>query len=86
MKCTCLNVFTFSIRILPHHQDTGGFFVAALEKTDLLPWESSKNLSSNDSEKPRHIEPVRKKRKIFGYKEDPYIFFEENEEVWKDIK
>ncbi|KAF7990485.1 hypothetical protein HCN44_000290 [Aphidius gifuensis] len=29
------------IRILPNHQDTGGFFVAILEKIKLLPWESS---------------------------------------------
>ncbi|CAH1268835.1 NSUN2 [Branchiostoma lanceolatum] len=26
------------IRILPHHQDTGGFFVAVLRKTKALPW------------------------------------------------
>lgn len=26
-----------SMRILPHHQDTGGFFVAALEKTAPMP-------------------------------------------------
>lgn len=28
------------MRILPHHQDTGGFFVAVLEKIASLPWES----------------------------------------------
>ncbi|XP_011170203.2 tRNA (cytosine(34)-C(5))-methyltransferase [Solenopsis invicta] len=28
------------MRILPHHQDTGGFFVAVLEKVKPLPWES----------------------------------------------
>lgn len=33
------------MRILPHHQDTGGFFVAVLEKVKLLPWESCKNNS-----------------------------------------
>ncbi|XP_071567264.1 tRNA (cytosine(34)-C(5))-methyltransferase isoform X2 [Temnothorax nylanderi] len=27
------------MRILPHHQDTGGFFVAVLEKVKSLPWE-----------------------------------------------
>jgi len=30
------------LRILPHQQDTGGFFVAALKKTRLCPWESPK--------------------------------------------
>lgn len=30
------------IRILPHHQDTGGFFVAVLrKKVDTLPWENN---------------------------------------------
>jgi len=27
------------MRILPHHQDTGGFFVAVLEKSKILPWQ-----------------------------------------------
>ena len=27
------------MRILPHLQDTGGFFVAVFEKTDWLPWQ-----------------------------------------------
>ena len=27
------------MRILPHHQDTGGFFVAVLQKTQQLPWQ-----------------------------------------------
>lgn len=26
------------VRILPHHQDTGGFFIAAMTKTQHLPW------------------------------------------------
>ncbi|XP_076297138.1 tRNA (cytosine(34)-C(5))-methyltransferase Nsun2 isoform X2 [Lasioglossum baleicum] len=37
------------MRILPHHQDTGGFFVAVLEKVKTLPWESSDN-NSDDNE------------------------------------
>ncbi|XP_076672573.1 tRNA (cytosine(34)-C(5))-methyltransferase Nsun2 isoform X1 [Andrena cerasifolii] len=31
--------FERCMRILPHHQDTGGFFVAILEKVKQLPWE-----------------------------------------------
>ena len=31
-----------SMRVLPHHQDTGGFFIAVLEKKSLLPWEDPK--------------------------------------------
>lgn len=37
----CFVLLIFSIRILPHHQDTGGFFVAVLEKKSKLPWEKS---------------------------------------------
>ena len=33
------------MRILPHHQDTGGFFVAVLEKIDHLPWERTSQMS-----------------------------------------
>ena len=33
------------MRILPHHQDTGGFFVAVLEKIDQLPWERASQMS-----------------------------------------
>ena len=29
-----------SIRVLPHHQDTGGFFIAVMEKLSWLPWQS----------------------------------------------
>ena len=29
-----------SIRLLPHHNDCGGFFVAIIKKTRLLPWEN----------------------------------------------
>ncbi|XP_020284841.1 tRNA (cytosine(34)-C(5))-methyltransferase isoform X2 [Pseudomyrmex gracilis] len=37
------------MRILPHHQDTGGFFVAVLEKVASLPWESeSGTLNKNE--------------------------------------
>ena len=31
----------FCMRLLPHHADTGGFFVAVLEKIETLPWQKS---------------------------------------------
>ncbi|KAK9305159.1 hypothetical protein QLX08_003816 [Tetragonisca angustula] len=37
--------FEKCMRILPHHQDTGGFFVAVLEKVDHLPWERTSQMS-----------------------------------------
>ena len=30
----------YCMRLLPHHADTGGFFVAVLEKTAKLPWQA----------------------------------------------
>lgn len=30
--------------------------------------------------------PARKKRKIRGFKEDPYLFFDSKEELWPPIK
>lgn len=31
-------IYCFSLRILPHHQNTGGFFVAVLVKKAPMPW------------------------------------------------
>ena len=31
-------LFFLSIRLYPHHQDTGGFFIAVLQKKSTLPW------------------------------------------------
>ena len=37
-----------SIRLLPHHQDTGGFFVAVITKVKPLPWtKQGKEMSRN---------------------------------------
>jgi hypothetical protein len=30
------------MRVLPHQQDTGGFFIAVLEKKSTLPWQQKK--------------------------------------------
>ncbi|XP_011267357.1 tRNA (cytosine(34)-C(5))-methyltransferase [Camponotus floridanus] len=116
------------MRILPHHQDTGGFFVAVLEKVKSLPWENEvdiksdikpeyilnqnvQNLSDNankdelipkeetsrnelsengkrileEEKKSRDLQ--RKRRRIVGYREDPFVFFkDETEDVWQSIK
>lgn len=107
------------MRILPHHQDTGGFFVAVLEKVKSLPWESetcilSKNIQDvdNNENKNKHIleeasqdiklsesgkrtleeekksrESQKKRKRIVGYREDPFVFFkDETEDVWQSIK
>uniref|UniRef100_A0A1B6DIS1 tRNA (cytosine(34)-C(5))-methyltransferase n=2 Tax=Clastoptera arizonana TaxID=38151 RepID=A0A1B6DIS1_9HEMI len=85
------------IRILPHHQDTGGFFVAVLEKIAPLPWESSKTTKEvikcddevETSAEVKYIPnsgPERKRRKIQGYREDPFVFFADDEPVWPSIR
>ncbi|XP_050461862.1 tRNA (cytosine(34)-C(5))-methyltransferase isoform X3 [Cataglyphis hispanica] len=107
------------MRILPHHQDTGGFFVAVLEKVKSLPWESEactlnqnvSNLSDNENkdglipkeetsqdklstsgkrileEEKKSRDLQRKRRRIVGYREDPFVFFkDETEDVWQSIK
>ncbi|CAD7086913.1 unnamed protein product [Hermetia illucens] len=89
------------IRVLPHLQNTGAFFVAVLKKNKLLPWEKEevepepetvadgeekKDDTPSTDEKSVPWGPQRKKRRIQGYKEDPYVFFKDNEDVWDSIK
>uniref|UniRef100_A0A1L8DS14 tRNA (cytosine(34)-C(5))-methyltransferase n=1 Tax=Nyssomyia neivai TaxID=330878 RepID=A0A1L8DS14_9DIPT len=66
------------MRILPHHQDTGGFFVAVLMKKKLVPWQAEVR------ETPK--QPERKKRRLGGYKEEPFVFFKGDEDVFESIK
>lgn len=95
------------MRILPHFQNTGGFFVAILTKKCNLPWERRRQKKqSKDTETKTKTEtdlaadtatatdvgdvtnepPKQKKRRIFGYKEDPFVFFEKDEPIWQGIK
>lgn len=108
------------MRILPHHQDTGGFFVAVLEKVKSLPWENETcvlNQSAQDTdgnknkdkrvleeevsqetelsesgkrileEEKKSREPQKKRRRMVGYREDPFVFFkDQTEDVWQSIK
>ena len=85
-------------RVLPHQQNTGGFFVALLEKSALCPWEAAaksaaslpqkKEAANGDAaeadsmEPPASSEPVKvfepspKKRKFFGFREDPFVYIQ----------
>lgn len=88
------------MRVLPHHQDTGGFFVAVLEKVKALPWESvgedkvgeggETTENPNSKKRPNEDEksmPQRKRRRAYGFKEDPFVFFkDDSEEIWPCIK
>ena len=47
--------------MLPHHQDTGGFFIALLEKSEWLPWQKQRKQtktlaeSSDDKSTPSEL-------------------------------
>lgn len=79
------------IRILPHLQNTGGFFVATLRKlVDELPWETetkktSKSTDTNDPTIGRPL-PNPKKRRLAGFKEDPFMFMTTDDPDWVTIK
>lgn len=81
-----------SIRILPHHQDTGGFFVTVLEKVKPLPWET--NVKESEIEADKLVTDVevkdhrrkQKKRRYQGYKEDPFVFLNNDDPVWPEIR
>lgn len=89
------------MRILPHFQNSGGFFVAVLTKTKGLPWcrqeqeadtpaeakaDGEGSQKAEDGAKPAPWGPQRKKRRIQGYKEDPYVFFTADEPIWSSIR
>ncbi|VVC46159.1 Hypothetical protein CINCED_3A003626 [Cinara cedri] len=75
------------IRVLPHHQDTGGFFVTVLVKIQLLPWEASEKKNENLSEMiPEKPIAVKKKKRYQGYKEDPFVFLSDDDKVWPEIR
>ncbi|KAI1300183.1 RNA cytosine-C(5)-methyltransferase NSUN2 [Halotydeus destructor] len=78
------------MRILPHLQDTGGFFVAVIRKTvDRLPWESANpNSASAEKEEVGGAEPPSNKRKYprGSFKEDPFMFFKGEEPEWLEVK
>jgi tRNA (cytosine34-C5)-methyltransferase len=90
-----LLMYRLSMRILPHHQNTGAFFVAVLEKLKPLS-AKEKSFKANEvgeqiANKKRENEDdlpqnQRKKRRNEGYREDPFVFFKEEEPVWDEIK
>lgn len=92
------------IRVLPHQQNTGGFFIALLEKKKSLPWEKKEeepNENANEKKKkkkkkhndenkngdePEEPETKRKSKFKNSYKEEPFVFFEGQEEIFHSIK
>uniref|UniRef100_A0A673IDD7 tRNA (cytosine(34)-C(5))-methyltransferase n=1 Tax=Sinocyclocheilus rhinocerous TaxID=307959 RepID=A0A673IDD7_9TELE len=95
------------MRILPHHQNTGGFFVAVLVKKAPMPWNRPVEgetpcplmdgmcYCSFSSVTVLHIDmkcsvcyspPPPKKMKLFGFKEDPFVFLTEDDPIFPPIQ
>ncbi|CAH1965534.1 unnamed protein product [Acanthoscelides obtectus] len=85
------------IRILPHQQNSGAFFVAVLKKVKAVnakeDSKSATNMECGDDTQSKKRENEdnlpynqRKKRRKEIYREDPFVFFNEDEDVWNDIK
>lgn len=119
------------MRILPHHQNTGGFFVAVLLKKAPMPWNKrvpkvrkEVSTAASSASEPASVPegsvegggaeetqavdeapkgaavapetaaqqdgvcgpPPNKKMKLFGYKEDPFVFLTEDDPVFTTIQ
>uniref|UniRef100_A0A7N6ATK1 tRNA (cytosine(34)-C(5))-methyltransferase n=1 Tax=Anabas testudineus TaxID=64144 RepID=A0A7N6ATK1_ANATE len=100
------------MRILPHHQNTGGFFVAVLVKKAPMPWNKRYPKVLPLKHAPRWLQPPQtfpasqrihflclisvsslisrpppnKKMRLFGYKEDPFVFLTEEDPVFTTIQ
>ncbi|KAF6201031.1 hypothetical protein GE061_005478 [Apolygus lucorum] len=72
------------IRILPQDGNTGAFFVSVLMKKTTLPWEAE--LPLDDQPKPHKKSHQEKRRAVRGYREDPFVFFKNDEAIWESIK
>lgn len=74
------------IRMLPHLQDTGAFFVAVLRKlTSSLPWEDNHHSSQGKADAENNngdqlkTQSNPKKRRYAGFKEDPFFFMDKED-------
>ncbi|CAJ0961382.1 unnamed protein product, partial [Mesorhabditis belari] len=65
----------YTMRIVPHLQDTGGFFVALLEKVEEFTFVRERETTAKGA-------TWRKKL----YKDDPFTFLKENDERWHDLQ
>uniref|UniRef100_A0A8C1ABY8 tRNA (cytosine(34)-C(5))-methyltransferase n=1 Tax=Cyprinus carpio carpio TaxID=630221 RepID=A0A8C1ABY8_CYPCA len=99
------------MRILPHHQNTGGFFVAVLVKKAPMPWNRRYPKSTEvlapaeelqmgecpadapveavEGESPCSVcysPPPPKKMKLFGFKEDPFVFLTEDDPIFPPVQ
>ncbi|KRZ08344.1 Mitogen-activated protein kinase kinase kinase 15 [Trichinella zimbabwensis] len=62
------------LRIFPHHQNTGGFFIAVLRKVCEFSWSTGKEAEVLVPSGQDLKSSSEKKRRYGGFKEDPFIF------------
>lgn len=81
------------MRILPHLQNTGGFFVAVLRKCKAeLPWEAAVVADSSEMSADKGkvvskpVPPNPKKRRFSGFREDPFYFVDAQDADWISIR
>jgi len=78
---------TRCVRVLPHKQNTGGFFVALLQKTGACPWqEEGRKVEDKPDSPPVTEQPPEKKKKFWGFREDPFIYFKPEEPIYARIR
>ena len=66
------------------------FFKSPINKVSVkilngVVYASGEEAAENDKPQ-RSRSPPKKKRRILGYKEDPFVFFSEEEELWPQIR
>ena len=79
------------IRMLPHVQNTGAFFVALLRKlAPVLPWEmdpeDGTQAQCEEGARKRQATANPKKRRYGGFREDPFVFMEADDADWHRIR
>jgi len=81
------------VRVLPHIQNTGAFFVAVLRKLkSTLPWEeeaTNGGTAGEDGSQPKQQATKQanpKKRRYGGFREDPFVFMEPDDADWCKIR
>ena len=78
---------TRCVRVLPHKQNIGGFFVALPQKTGACPWQEERRKVEDKPESPPVFEPPpEKKKKFWVFREDPFIYFKPEEPIYARIR
>lgn len=80
------------IRVLPHYQNTGGFFIAVIEKRKMLPWEEKIDQQAIETvariakEKEEGLTAAKRPKFIQGFKEEPFNLFKPDDSLFMIFK